>query len=522
MKFRYHPIDTLPALAWCARIDRGSDTVSAFHGKLVETRPLGFVEGAWNAPFESFNFLSATVLCGTGAVLDGCRVLFTSGTGKASPLYSIEEAESIFLSNSVYFAMGAAGEAPDDIYPFYPYDLIRIFREGMYCRSGDLRLRSGIPLQVHFATIISIDRERAVRFEDHELCAPFADYRAYHALLLEEMKRVFQNADDPARRRRYRPLAAISTGYDSSATAALASLAGCEEAVTFIDSQREDPREDSGAANARCLGMRCTEYDRWHYLKLGGRAEAEFAFVGLSTTTPLAAMEDQLEGTILVTAAAGDTVWGPERSACFNNLSQSWARHVCGLSQEEFRLRVGYLSFEPTYIGARHNELIHRIIESDEMRPWSVGGSYDRTIPRRIAEEAGLPRNQFGMRKIASGHSHANKPRYFSRKALMDYRDFVDRSHARVSRRTRHYWWLTAHCRRFIWKLFRYRRMRYVRSSPLQRRFPFILNAAPMRIPWDFMFTFQWAYESLRTRYLIPDHGETPGERHPHPGAAET
>jgi hypothetical protein len=45
---------------------------------------------------------------------------------------------------------------------------------------------------------------------------------------------------------------------------------------------------------------------------------------------------------------------------------------------------------------------------------------------------------------------------------------------------------------------------RYVRSTPLQRRLPFVLNAPPIRIPWEFMFTFQWTCASLRDRYRLP------------------
>ena len=33
---------------------------------------------------------------------------------------------------------------------------------------------------------------------------------------------------------------------------------------------------------------------------------------------------------------------------------------------------------------------------SDEMAPWSLGNDYDRPIPRRIVEEAGIPRALFG------------------------------------------------------------------------------------------------------------------------------
>jgi hypothetical protein len=40
------------------------------------------------------------------------------------------------------------------------------------------------------------------------------------------------------------------------------------------------------------------------------------------------------------------------------------------------------------------------------MRPWSVGGDYDRPIPRRIAEEAGVPRQWFGRVKLAGMYNH--------------------------------------------------------------------------------------------------------------------
>jgi hypothetical protein len=40
--------------------------------------------------------------------------------------------------------------------------------------------------------------------------------------------------------------------------------------------------------------------------------------------------------------------------------------------------------------------------ESGEMRPYQVGGRYDRPVPRRIAEEAGVPRGSFGTEKKAA------------------------------------------------------------------------------------------------------------------------
>ena len=36
------------------------------------------------------------------------------------------------------------------------------------------------------------------------------------------------------------------------------------------------------------------------------------------------------------------------------------------------------------------------------MQPWSIGGTYDRPIARRIGEEAGVPREAFGQTKLAT------------------------------------------------------------------------------------------------------------------------
>lgn len=504
MQFRYHLTDTLPPLAWCAQINKNSDTVVVFHGEMVETNPRGFVEGAWNDSFELLNFTEATVVCGSGGTLDDDNVRFSASTDLSCPLFSIVKDDSVFVSNSPVFIMTVAEEAPDALYPFYSYDLTAIWRQGLYCPNGELKLRPDVSLRVHFATTMSVDKEGSTQFKPHTLCDAPSDYSSYHAMLVKEMTRVFENAQDPGRKSGYKPWAGISSGYDSSATAALASLAGCEDAFTFTDSRQKDPRQDSGAANTPYLGMTCTEYDRWHYLKMGGRVDAEFAMFAVSATTPMAAMEDLLAGRMIITGSFGDIIWDTKSEFC-HNLSRCWAKFAAGLGQIEFRLRAGYLSFAPAYIGARHNETIHRIINSEEMRDWSIGGKYDRPMPRRIAETAGLPRERFGMEKRASGHSHLTTPDNFSSQALNNYRHFVNQQHTDAPRRKYHYWRNRVRFLHLFWKLFGSGKRRSVPSSPWQRRYPFLLNAHPFLVPWKFMFTFQWAFDSLKGRYQLPD-----------------
>jgi hypothetical protein len=506
MLFRYHEIPTLPPLAWGARVDRGGDAVLVFHGMFVETHSRGFIEGAWDDSFASLNFTAATIVAGTGGILEHDRVRFSTSTDHLGPLFSIVKAGSVYVSNSPAFVMTMSGEEPDDIYPFYDYDLLHIYRQGLYCPNGHLRLRSAIPLRVHFTTIITIDERGSVRFDSHRLCEPPRDYQSYKKLLLEGTRKVLENGADPARKRSYGPLASLSRGYDSTAATVLARSAGCAETFTYVDDRRMDPKRDSGASNARFfLGMRCKVYSRWQYLALDSCPEAEFGYNAGNSIVPLAAVEDQLPGRILILGESGDTIWDPKAAKVSNELSRPWMRFTLGLSPLEFRLRVGYLAFAPPSIAARHNRIIHDIATSEAMRPWSVGGGYDRPIPRRIAEEAGLPRDRFGIHKAASGHSHLSDPSRFSEKALNHYRRFVSQRHAEIPRPIYNYWRARARWCHYLWTNTNgHDDRRYVHSTPLQRHFPFILNAKPIRIPWDYMFTFQWTVASMRSRYALP------------------
>ena len=85
----------------------------------------------------------------------------------------------------------------------------------------------------------------------------------------------------------------------------------------------------------------------------------------------------------------------------------------------EFRLRTGMLVFDVPAIAGIHCHDVHRISRSPEMEPWSIGGDYDRPIPRRIAEEAGIPREGFGQEKMFGLHRTTLKP-----ESLEDFKRF--------------------------------------------------------------------------------------------------
>lgn len=507
MQFQYLPVETLPPLAWCARIRPGSHMATIFHGTSVETFPDFFAEAAWNGEFTGAGLRAATVICGTGATCDDGRLTFHASTDGHSPLFSLRKQGVTYISNSAAFALAAARERPNPLHPFYYHGLVGIYRRGLRSVDGGLPTASpGVTLGVHFHVALRMGPEREMTFEIPASGEEPRTWDDYRLLLDRRMRDVVANAGARARRLRYRLLAQISRGYDSAASAALAASAGCGEAVTIHDSRADDPGRDGGEEISRILGMDCRVIERWDYVRRDEPVDAEFAFATVSVPT-WSSLEGSLAGRLVVAGMDGDVVWDLHRHLPLSpELERPWGTIVIGLSGLEFRLRTGFLPLAPATIGMRHSHAITAISRSREMQRWSVGGSYDRPIPRRIVEERGVPRSSFGMVKMASGYARFYRPEDFSPAGLRDYDAFRKSSHACVPagrlRTTR----LLSTGEQVAWHCLHGGR----RRSAIASRFPWqpvVLTGTRHTIPWRFRFLFQWSCESLASRYRLP-HGE--------------
>ena len=97
----------------------------------------------------------------------------------------------------------------------------------------------------------------------------------------------------------------------------------------------------------------------------------------------------------------------------------------------EVRIRVGYVQVAIPYIGGRRRAEIIAITELPEMDPWRLRVAYDRPIPRRIAETAGVPREAFGQRKVGSVVSFV-RPQFPKGSVLRGrYQKFLRQNHLR-------------------------------------------------------------------------------------------
>ena len=406
MRMVFRRIDSFPQLAWCVRLCRGAADAIVLHGASVEVRNDAFFEGAWDGPFEAGQFDEAITFVGSGARATPRAITFATPTNLADSLYSIRVGDEMFVSNSIACVLVQAREELDPSYRNYFFDVLDGYRAGISRPFNSIRTLRGERAFFHrYANIVVTNDLLARRFEK-PLPQPPHGFASYIGHVGSTFARLFENAAHPARLRRYRPLATVSAGYDSAAIAVLAMRQGCSEAMTLVGVDARtaavDDR-DSGKRIGERLGLRVTEYDRVAYRRLPGLAEAEFcASSPGGQDVVMAAAEQQLAGALLLTGRHGEPAWTRYRHKVLPAYRNPFARRVYGASLAEIRLRVGAQVLQAAFVGAQDGMALLRISNSAEMQPWCVGGPYDRPIPRRILEEAGIPRAWFGQQKYLS------------------------------------------------------------------------------------------------------------------------
>jgi len=228
----------------------------------------------------------------------------------------------------------------------------------------------------------------------------FKTYSEYVGYLEETLRQAFANAARDGRTMSYHPLATCSSGYDSAAAAALAQPLGCREAITLTEgfTKKSFAEPDSGKVTGESLGLTVREFEHPGNMRLKGGFQdiALFLATGFGAVdynyTPFAGV---LGGRVLLTGDYGDVIWGMHSEP-----SSDLTRVVfSGNSLQEFRLRRNYVLIPVPFIGSRRSQEIWTISHAPEMEPYMLRTDYDRPIPRRILEERGVPRKEFGQRK---------------------------------------------------------------------------------------------------------------------------
>lgn len=506
--FAFTQTDTLPRLAWCARIIQGDPEVSVRHGPWLERDEQAFYEGAWSGELSSNGFDSACTFTGSGARITDAGIIFATSTHTLEPIHCLRLPGQLLCSNSMHFLLAEADDAISADYLYYDADMMTIM-------FGTNRYKPFIPtakgriVQQFYHCNFTVSPTLEISRSAKPMPPQFTCFSDYAGFLFDEVAKITRNANDYRRRVRYEPLATLSTGYDSPTCAVLAKAAGCRKALTFTTARSNfADRDDDGTPIAAVLDLEIAHFTPLSRSDRTDFPEVEFIATGHGgDDVVMATAEDALPAKLVYTGYHGDKIWDRHTKNTGPDIVRG---DTSGCSLGEFRLRTGFINLPVPFIGCARHAAIQQISNSAEMAPWALNNDYDRPIARRIVEEAGVPRHLFGQSKKAittpyQSNVGKNPP---LEKILCEhsYRDFAlfaerlnkyDRLHYRFSYTLMHILYML--------------NLRAVQSGKLKRALSKAGLPAPRRvvIPWRFSkprtnnsLAFHWAAAKIRQRYL--------------------
>jgi len=403
---QYLPVVDWPKLSWVAAMRAGDAVATVLHGPRVETRDAWFVEAVWDGELEEGDFDRTALVFGTGGRLRGDAICFVTPGDTLNRLYWHRGKATTVVSNSLPALLAVAGV---ELVQGFPYaDAMASITNGLVSYVREIPSTSG-PIQVLYYDNLTVDRDGAHPTPKPSSAPNFVDFATYRSYLFDSAVRLGRNAAAPGRRHPVGLLATLSSGYDSCAAAVLAREAGARAAVTIAQGRRSATTlldtADSGAPVAAALGLSCRSYDRIR--SSYPFEDAAWAAMGNVGDVNLSLFDFPQPLCLLFTGFIGDVLWdkGTRQTEHLHRKDTSGARFG------EARLEHGVFLCSPVFWGCAQEARILALSHQPEMQPWSVGGDYDRPIPRRLLEEAGVPRGAFARRKrLASLNRRYGRP----------------------------------------------------------------------------------------------------------------
>jgi hypothetical protein len=379
----------------------------------VETCETFFVEGVWANPFEKGGFDRCESFFGSGAVqnIDG-EIVFVPSSATVDYLYYAITLDRIVCSNSLPLFLAASNDRLDE----FNNEYVRINNSIM---NGIKRYEQRIPTK--HGNVMRLMHHNLVTRRDYigqeakTLPPEFNSFEQYRTYLAHTIAGMMRNARQPARKIPLRIISTQSSGYDSTAINSIARDSGLDLALSISESKErrlyfkhraESRPSDSGQEIGRHLGIKVRSIDRRYFQKDPDNEYLYWSGVHNCQDMNLHQLREHVgNGAVLLTGVLGEfwynTASTPQHLlALVNDELERWDLSCHGLS--EVRLHLGYVHAPAPYIGARRRKNLFDLSNSEVMRPWSIGGNYDRPIPRRIGETAGVPRELFGQTKLAT------------------------------------------------------------------------------------------------------------------------
>jgi len=381
MHLNYRLIKDWPPLAWLAYCPVSSHEIDVFHGSQVEIKDTWVCEGIWDGPFEAGNFENTDLIFGSGARASKDHLLFVSPGSTVDRLQVIQVDGGVLVSNSLICILSMVQEKVDPtstIYLKFFESIVRgldVYEHNLETLAGHIKLIYFHNVKWDGSNLIEVEKPNPIRKLD--------SFHAYREFLDSSLAKLSDNLSSKERSFPFQMIGTLSSGYDSPTTVVLAKPYGLTDVISFKNARGGSA--DDGGRNA------------WQ-----NRAMAEVPFISSDSKGEdvyFSSAEESLKGKVLITGFHGDKVWEKTNTKLDPYIVRG---DQSGLSITEYRLWVGFIHMPMPFFGIRQIQDINALNFGEDMKPWDIGGNYNRPICRRIVEEAGVSRSEFGMSKKAA------------------------------------------------------------------------------------------------------------------------
>ena len=484
MKFICELSNDLPKLSWICICQKISGNIYVYHGSCVEVKKDMFcIAGIWDGEFAEGDFDKTDIVAGTGIRFRGNRVIFVPPGNTIDRIISYMSQDYLFVSNSFSALLEMCDIELIDAHDYEEnFETIahglEKYTKKIPTESGDIRL-------TYYNNLVYNGNEV---YEVRKPCnAPhFNTFNDYYNYLLEVADSISNNVKDKGRKKPLPIISTISSGYDSPVATVIAKFMGLEKAVTIEKAASWLNRSDSGAKIAEALSIPCECYEamRDNY----PLEETLWAAMGHANDLHMSVFDYPEPVCLMITAFHGDLVWEKDHY----DISEFLVRHsTSAASLTEFALHRGVINCSIAFWAIQNVHEIQKIWRLDEMKPWTLDTEYDRPVPRRIVEEAGVPREIYAARKTTSANSvWSPNPLPLSKCLQKEYKAYLKDRGFKVPFKYE----------RFIWQLIaavEWHLLEPTRNFVKSDKFPSI-PFAPRKRRW---LLFHWANEKVRRNY---------------------
>ncbi|HUP83014.1 MAG TPA: hypothetical protein VM284_02370 [Candidatus Limnocylindria bacterium] len=403
-RFDFRPQPTMPPLAWVACARPG--VVSVDHGTSVRTFESGFVEGTWVGPAHPAHLPESTTVFGSGMVARGHELLAVPPSHHLECVYFARVADALIVSNSMVGVLAAGGLTLDPVANYSDVFLESI--KGCWLIDdrvgGELQLRhqridvptTTVPITAWRVENLLINADLSVVQRRRPREAAWNSFGEFKERITAATRSLISNGAA------YEPVVALSAGYDSPAVAAIAAAAGAKRATGFTTARpaaNTSDTSDNGAGIAAALGLDFTPIARDAYRERTDLADADFLASGMAgEEVVFLGLEPEVGHSLLFNGWWGGTEWAESTRDAWRHVSPITCS---GAGVTEFRLRADFVWLPLPVFGGIRTLDAPSLLDLAEMDPFRVGGSYERPVPRRLVEEAGVKRGTFATAKRA-------------------------------------------------------------------------------------------------------------------------